>query len=136
MIQRFIPHGPTSSTMSYQVFRNKNSSEEDFQLVNNIYKRVMSEDKYLCDQAQKNLNAGVFINGEMHPKMEKGPLYFQKTVRETVIEHHAREQKAKAEIWPAKQRLPESKSGLVSQKDVDFCNGLKCETQPREELAW
>ncbi|KAF7190330.1 Choline monooxygenase, chloroplastic [Pseudocercospora fuligena] len=136
MIQRFVPHGPTRSTMSYQVFRNKNSSEEDFQLVNNIYKRVMSEDKYLCDQAQKNLNAGVFINGEMHPKMEKGPLYFQKKVRETVTEHHAREQKAKGEIWPAKQRLPETKSGLGSQKDIDFCNGLKCETQPREELAW
>lgn len=49
--------------MHYQVFRNKNSSDADFELVNQIYKRIMSEDKALCDAAQKNLNAGVFING-------------------------------------------------------------------------
>lgn len=139
MIQRFVPTGPTSSIMHYQVFRNKHSPDNDFTLVNDIYKRVMSEDKALCDAAQKNLNAGVFINGEMHPKMEKGPLYFQKKVREEVTIHHQREQKAKSEIWPARQRLPESEAAAISQSDIDFCKGLStgsCPAQMEEGLAW
>lgn len=122
--------------MQYQVFRNKNSTEEEFQLVSNIYKRIMSEDKYLCDEAQKNLNAGVFINGEMHPKMEKGPLYFQSSIRKTVTSHHAREQVAKTEIWPARQTLPEATNSVISQEDIDFCSGLACSTEKQEQLAW
>lgn len=133
MIQRFVPQGPKASTMRYEVYRNKNSSDEDFDLVNQIYKRIMSEDKYLCDQAQKNLNRGVFINGEMHPRLEKGPLYFQKFVRDNVIAHHQREQAAKQEIWPARQKLPNSAS--VSQSDIDFCSGLACSTN-QEALNW
>ena len=134
MIQRFVPNGTGSSSMQYQVFRNKNSTDEEFDLVNQIYKRIMSEDKYLCDLAQKNLNAGVFINGEMHPRMEKGPLYFQKIVRDTVTAHHKREQAAKQEVWPARQTLPSS--ATVSKKDIDFCAGLaSCQTIP-QGLDW
>lgn len=122
-----------SSSMRYEVFRNKNSSEEDFQLVNQIYKRIMSEDKYLCDLTQRNLNAGVFVNGEMHPRMEKGPLYFQKFVRDTVMAHYKREQGVKQEIWPARQALPST--AMVSKEDIDFCSGLACQTN-QEVLAW
>ena len=133
MIQRFVPNGPASSSMRYEVYRNKNSSEEDFQLVNQIYKRVMSEDKHLCDQAQRNINAGVFINGEMHPRLEKGPLYFQKVVRDTVTAHAKREQSTKEEIWPARQQLPAS--ATVSKQDFEFCEGLTCQSN-QEVLAW
>lgn len=132
-VQRFVPNGPMSSSMRYEVFRNKNSSEEDFQLINHMYKRIMSEDKYLCDLTQKNLNAGVFVNGEMHPRMEKGPLYFQKFVRDTVTDHYKREQAAKQEIWPARQTLPVT--AMVSKKDIDFCSGLACQTN-QETLVW
>ena len=135
MIQRFVPSGPTTSSMQYQVFRNKNSSEESFQLLNQIYKRIMSEDKELCKQAQKNLDRGIFINGEMHPRMEKGPLYFQNECRETVTEHFKREQAARKEIWPARQQLPETAN--VSQKDVDFCANLPCrQDSVQEGLVW
>ena len=118
MIQRFVPNGPVSSSMQYQVFRNKNSSEEDFQLVNQIYKRIMSEDKYLCEYAQKNINAGVFVN-----------------CRDTVTAHHEREKVAKKEIWPAKQQLPNQANSAVSKKDIDFCAGLTCPAT-QEGLAW
>lgn len=123
-IQRFIPHGPIKSTMRYEVYRNKTSSDEDFELVNQMYKRIMSEDKYLCNLAQKNINAGIFVNGELHPRMEKGPLYFQNLVREAVHEHHEREKRTGRQIWPARQTLPSS--ALASQKDIDFCSGLAC----------
>lgn len=133
MIQRFVPSSAKRSSMQYQVFRNKNSSDEDFMLVNSIYKRIMSEDKALCDAAQKNLNAGIFVNGELHPRLEKGPLYFQKMVREAVSDHHKLESAAKRTIWPAQQTLPNS--ATVSKEDVDFCSGLACDSSPKE-LDW
>ena len=120
--------------MRYEVYRHKNSTDEDFHRIDQIYKRVMAEDKYLCDLTQKNLNAGVFVNGEMHPKMEKGPLYFQKVVRDLVTAHHKKEQATKQEIWPARQQLPAT--AMVSGKDVDFCSGLACAPASQEGLAW
>lgn len=126
-----MPNSPTTTTVYYEVYRNKHSSEEDFQNINQIYKRIMTEDKVLCNLAQKNLNAGVFVNGELHPHLEKGPLYFQKMCRDVVTEWHKKEQLAKQELWPARQ---ETKSG-VSQKDVDFCNGLSC-SSTNEALVW
>ncbi|RYO75802.1 hypothetical protein DL766_000187 [Monosporascus sp. MC13-8B] len=122
-IQRFVPSGPTKSVMRYEVYRNKNSSDEDFETISNMYKRIMSEDKYLCANAQKNLNAGVFVNGEMHPTMEKGPLFFQKGVRDIVQAHYKREREAGHEIWPARQSLP--KSGTVSEHDIAFCANVE-----------
>ncbi|RYP27057.1 hypothetical protein DL767_007831 [Monosporascus sp. MG133] len=121
-IQRFVPSGPTKSVMRYEVYRNKNSSDEDFEIISAMYKRIMSEDKDLCANAQKNLNAGVFVNGEMHPRMEKGPLFFQKGVRDIVQAHYKREKEAGHEIWPARQSLP--KSAAVSEHDIVFCANM------------
>lgn len=119
--------------MKYEVFRHKNASDADFELIDAMYKRIMSEDKYLCSNAQKNINAGVFINGEMHPRMEKGPLYFQKTVRNLVQAHHQREVEAKTEIWPARQTLP--KNASVSEKDIQFCSAVDCCRINKEPIA-
>ena len=99
MLQRFLPTGPNKSSMQYQIFRNKNSTDEQFHLIADMYARVVSEDKILCELAQKNLNAGIFVNGELHPRLEKGPLYFQKVAREVIWEHAKREQAAKKEWW-------------------------------------
>lgn len=85
--------------MHYQILRNKNSSEEDFQRIHQLYKQVVSEDKILCELAQKNLNAGIFVNGEMHPRLEKGPLAFQDKQRAVIREHFAREKTAGQQIW-------------------------------------
>lgn len=126
-MQRFVPTSPTHCVMRYEVYRNKNSNEEDFQLINNMYKRIMSEDKFLCVNSQKNLARGVFVNGELHPTMEKGPLYFQKVVRELVMEHFHREEEEGHEIWPAQQKLPDNAS--TSQEDVDFCSKLTSKAQ-------
>lgn len=129
-IQRFVPSGPTKSTMKYEVYRNQNSSDEDFETISAMYKRIMSEDKYLCANAQRNLNAGVFVNGEMHPRMEKGPLFFQKSVRDLVQAHHKREVEADCEIWPARQSIP--KTAATSENDVNFCSAVDCCRIPKE----
>jgi hypothetical protein len=130
-MQKFMPSSASKTTMYYEVFRNKHSSEEDFQTINQMYKRIMTEDKGLCTLAQKNIGTGVFVNGELHPHLEKGPLYFQKVCRDIVTEWHKREKAAKQEIWPARQ-APDA-SG--SKEDEDFCNGLSCSTT-NEALAW
>lgn len=105
--------------MKYEIYRNKSSSTEDFDLINQMYKRIMSEDKDLCISTQKSFN-----NGELHPKMEKGPLYFQTAVREIVTEHREKEEKEGKEIWPARQRLPETTAAGVSKEDDEFCREL------------
>ena len=133
-IQRFIPKGPNTSIMYYEVYRNKNSSDEDFTVINDIYKRIMSEDKYLCANAHKNIQAGVFVNGELHPKMEQGPLFFQKLVRDLVTDHHKQEKKAGREIWPARQRLPGD--AKLSERDLDFCSSVDCTNLKKEGLDW
>lgn len=121
-MQRFVPISPTNCAMRYEVYRNKNSADEDFELINTMYKRIMSEDKYLCVEAQKNLNSGVFVNGELHPRMEKGPLYVQKVVRDLVTGHHKREEEAGHEIWPSRQPVPEG--ARTTQEDIEFCSKL------------
>ena len=93
-IQKFMPKSPSESTMYYEVWRNKDSVEEDFLLISDTYKRVMGEDKVLCERSQRNIEAGTFISGELHPQKEKGPIFFQKRDREIVLEYAARERKA------------------------------------------
>ena len=99
-MQRFVPHGPVKSTMRYEVYRHKDAPESEFQFIAQMYRRVMSEDKALCEASQQNLNRGVFTNGEMHPRLEQGPLFFQAKCRDLVKEHRQREMMVKREIWP------------------------------------
>lgn len=119
--------------MHYQIFKNKNSSTENFQAIHQLYARVIGEDKVLCELVQKNLNAGIYVNGELHPRLEKGPLFFQKLTRQALRDHFEQEKKAKREIWPARQRLPDS--ATVSKEDEELCSGLSCQTTPAG-MAW
>lgn len=133
MLQRFLPDGPKKSTMHYQIFRNKNSTDEQFRLISELYDKVVREDKVLCELAQRNLNAEIFVSGEMHPRLEKGPLFFQRVARKTIREHWEREKAAKKEIWPARQQLPSS--AVLNNDDAELCSGLSCQTN-EAGLAW
>ncbi|CBX96569.1 hypothetical protein IAQ61_005564 [Plenodomus lingam] len=132
-MQKFMPKSPTESVMYYEVWRNKHSSDEDFLLISDTYKRVMGEDKILCERAQKNIETGVFVNGELHPHMEKGPLFFQKRCREVVLEHAAREKREGKKIWPAKQQSNDTGTDELQ----DFCEGLACGNgKGKKDLEW
>lgn len=119
--------------MHYEIYRNKHSSDADFRLIADTYARVMAEDKVLCDRAQRNINRGVFVAGEMHPRWEKGPLYFQQGVREALYEHFEKERVQGGEIWPARQKLPGDEE--VSNMDMKVCEGVKCGDEGGQ-LAW
>lgn len=118
--------------MEYEVYRHIESSDEAFTEINVLYKQVLKEDKDLCDGAQRNLNAGIFTNGKLHPLNEKGPLYFQKLVKSTVMAHRAEEKTVGGEIWPAKPKV--EISGDL-EDEINFCDELSCEKVP-DELAW
>lgn len=123
-MQRFTPVSPTKSVMRYEVYRHKDATDEDFKLISDMYKRIMSEDKYLCIHTQKNLNAGVFVNGLLHPEMEMGPLHFQSTVREVVTEHFNKEQAAGQEIWPAKKEVADADAAVIGESDLALRTGM------------
>ncbi|KAJ5612858.1 hypothetical protein N7510_006052 [Penicillium lagena] len=133
MVQKFLPKSPNSSQMAYEIYRNRNSSETDFKLISDMYARVMGEDKVLCNNTQRNLDRNVFTNGQLHPKYEKAPLFFQTTVREVITEHFEREKSEGREIWPAKPKLP--CNAQVSEKDEEICAALSCGIQ-KGILAW
>jgi hypothetical protein len=136
MIQKFLPHSPCTSTSHYEVFRAKTSTDEEFHLIADMYERVMREDKVLCNNAQANLNRGVFRAGLLHPKYEKAPIFFQRNCREVVNEHWKRERREGRVVHPAKQ------PGLSFDRPVqaaDAGSGIGIEKDQRsqkEVLAW
>ena len=113
--------------MEYEVYRHKDATDANFENVDSMFKRILNEDKVLCNNAQKNLEVGVFVNGELHPQKEKGPLFFQSKVRDELRAHRAREESEKREIWPAQQVLPVGSNGRDSVEDMLFCEKLECE---------
>lgn len=70
-IQRMLPVTATTSRIENEVYRHKNSTDEEFAKINEFYHQVLDEDKNLCEGTQRNINAGIFINGEWHPEKEK-----------------------------------------------------------------
>jgi hypothetical protein len=136
MIQKFLPHSPSTSTSHYEVFKAKTSTDEEFHRIADMYERVMREDKVLCTNAQTNLNRGVFKAGLLHPKYEKAPIFFQQNCREVVNEHWKREKREGREVHPAKQ------PGLsfdrpAQMADAEAGNGIEQgQSQQKEVLAW
>jgi hypothetical protein len=117
--------------MEYEVYRNKEASDEDFEYIDSFFKRVLNEDKHLCNAAQKNLDAGVFVNGQLHPDLESAPLFFQNTVRGLLRNHRDEEKRQNMELWPACQSSP----GSATAEDINFCAELTC-TGKYDNLEW
>ncbi|KAF7556719.1 hypothetical protein G7Z17_g1216 [Cylindrodendrum hubeiense] len=137
-IQRMIPISATKTKIENEIYRHKIATDEEFAAINAFYKQVLEEDKHLCDEAQKNLGAGVFINGELHPDKENGPIHFQNAVREQVMSHRKKEmQQGGREIWPATPKIVgEMKTGKLSEEEM-FCSELEASScRAKEELAW
>ncbi|KAJ5415196.1 Aromatic-ring-hydroxylating dioxygenase alpha subunit [Penicillium sp. CMV-2018d] len=120
-LMRCVPTSVRTCSMEYEVYRHKEASDEDFDYIDSFFKRVLNEDKYLCNAVQKNLNAGVFVNGQLHPGLESAPLFFQNTVR-SLLRKHREEGKREKELWPARQ----NSTGSATAEDIVFCAELAC----------
>jgi phenylpropionate dioxygenase-like ring-hydroxylating dioxygenase large terminal subunit len=133
-MMRCVPTSAHHCSMEYEVYRHKDAPDEAYNEIDAMFKRILGEDKWLCNNAQKNLDAGVFVNGEMHSRMEKGPLFLQDTVRKLVKAHHEREKELKREVWPARQQLPGDATG--SAEDESFCASLACDSDAAAKIQW
>ncbi|KAG7416635.1 hypothetical protein Forpi1262_v016749 [Fusarium oxysporum f. sp. raphani] len=133
MVVSCVPTSPGHCSMEYEVYRHKNATDEGFKTIDEMFKRILAKDKWLCNNAQKNLIVGVFMNGEMNPKMEQGPLYFQHRVTGILNRHHQWEKAAGKEINPA-QHVP-SDGSRGTETDIGFCSSLAC-GKDAEDLAW
>nr|OQO28039.1 hypothetical protein B0A51_02840 [Rachicladosporium sp. CCFEE 5018] len=118
-IQRMFPTSATTSKIECEVYRHQNAGDEEFANICAFYKQVLEEDNELCEGAQKNLGAGVFTSGNLHPDKERGPLFFQEQVRRTLSEHWSKEQKLGRQIWPA---TPVATLDNPSADDEAFCS--------------
>lgn len=137
-IQRMVPTSPTTSRIENDVFRHESATDEEFKAIIDFYHQVLDEDKVLCDRAQANINTGVYINGEFHPQKEKGPLYFQATVRRHVMEHRALEEDNNngREIWPAVPKVSGQMKTEKLEEEEEFCARLEADCPARPELSW
>lgn len=133
---RCIPVSAGQTKMEYEVYRHKDASDKDFNSIWNTFKQVLTEDKDLCNAAQQNLNGGIFLNGELHPRVEKGPLFFQHLSRTLVMDHREKEEALGRHIWPAR---PQHGQTGQPRKDEDFCESLEgssCGGAGVPELEW
>lgn len=160
-IQRMTPVTATTSKIENEIYRHRDATDEEFSKINAFYHQVLEEDKELCDGAQRNINNGVYINGEFHPEKEKvisnyiqkpclyicmansklpqGPLHFQDTVKRDVIGHREKEEAQGGHgIWPAVPKIVgEMNTGKLGEEET-FCLKLEAESclGSRPELAW
>ncbi|KAL4951065.1 Rieske [2Fe-2S] iron-sulfur domain-containing protein [Aspergillus filifer] len=136
-IQRMLPLTPTTSKIENEVYRHKSATDEEFNNIISFYRQVLDEDRELCEGVQRSLKSGVFLNGELHPDKERGPIKFQEVLKSMVMEHAKEEEKKGKEIWPA---VPKDR-GVVRDGKVDeeigFCMKLEGQACPgSEELSW
>jgi len=119
-MMRVVPTSPTTSTMQYDVYRHKDSTDEVFLEFDDMFKQIEREDKWLSDNAQTGLNSNTYTAGPLHPFNEKGVIFFKTLVKEDVLKHHAAEEKAGREIWPARR---DATHPDAIEEDA-FCKGL------------
>ena len=121
-MQRFVPTGPTTTAVRYEIYRHKDTSDEDFEHTHEAYKLMVSEDETVYSETQQGISARISADGELQPRNANSPLYFQTIVRDLVEQHQEMEEQAQGEVWPARQRLPQE--AAVSKDDMDFCSKL------------
>lgn len=66
-----IPVDEKHTRIENEVFRHDSAGDEIFKATMEFYAQVLDEDKELCESAQANLEAGVFVSGELHPDKER-----------------------------------------------------------------
>ena len=124
---RVVPVSEHQVSMQYEVYRNSNSSDDDFKEMDAFFKQVEKEDKYLCTNAQKNINAGAYVSGPLHPHNEKGVLHFKSLVKSLLTEHRENERLSGHEITPGK-RSPDDAD--IAEEEL-FCKEV-CTTSGRD----
>ncbi|GAA6013786.1 hypothetical protein JCM10207_008190 [Rhodosporidiobolus poonsookiae] len=126
---RVVPKGPTTTAMQYDVYRHVNAKDDAFEETDKIFKQIEHEDKFLCTNVQRNIAAGTWNTGPLNPKHEAGVIYFQKLVKEALVEHWELEKAAGHEIHPARYQS-------CASTDDAFCSEVSAGCGRSPELQW
>ncbi|KAJ6525003.1 Rieske domain-containing protein [Mycena capillaripes] len=127
---RVVPIDAHRTEMQYDVYRPTDATDEDFNATHEFFRQVEQEDKYLCTNAQKNMESGMYTPGPLHLRQEHGVLYFQSLIRDALTKHRELEEMEGRKIYPA---LPDG--GLRTQEEM-FCNKVESACGGRKELDW
>lgn len=127
------PTSATTSVMRYEVFRNKNSTDEEVKAEVDFFKQVENEDKWLGNNAQRGLNSDTYVAGPLHPYMERAVEYFESVHRPMLKKHVEEERALGRQIWPARRSMKNDSL----EKDEEFCRSI-CESSGKvnKVLAW
>ncbi|EXJ63125.1 hypothetical protein A1O7_03570 [Cladophialophora yegresii CBS 114405] len=129
-IMRVVPVSESRVSMQYEVYRHADCTDQDFEDLDKFFKQVEAEDKYLCTNAQKNLNAGGYVTGPLHPHREKGVLHFKSLIKRLLVEHGNQEKILGREITPV-NRSPDNTD--IVEEEL-FCKDV-C-SRAGEDYAW
>lgn len=98
---RVLPITATHTILQYDIYTKKGLPDAEKKEFVDFLQLVELEDYNLCQATQKNLNQGIYGSGFLHPKKERGVLYYQGLVRDMVKEHFALEEKKGGIVNPA-----------------------------------
>lgn len=79
------PLSPNRTQLNYRFrFREKVTEQERQEFICAIEK-ITIEDITICEQVQKNLEAGIYHEGILHPERENGVEYFHSLVKKSIV---------------------------------------------------
>ena len=88
-VEHILPIGKDQTLLSYDYFVRQTSDESQMKDSVAIAKQAMirtidiiKEDKLICEQVQKNFDAGIYKPGYLSPSEENGVHFFQNRIRD------------------------------------------------------
>jgi choline monooxygenase len=80
-IERVLPLGPRKTRLQYSYYF-ADPGSADAQQAHDLSVQVTREDIAMCERVQRNLEAGVYQVGPLHPQWENGLIFFHQLVRQ------------------------------------------------------
>ena len=77
-LEQFVPLGPGVTRVAYRYFSRDGTLDEE---VSRLSKLLLMEDAAICEAVQRNLDAGIYEQGVLSPRHERGVELFQRLVR-------------------------------------------------------
>jgi phenylpropionate dioxygenase-like ring-hydroxylating dioxygenase large terminal subunit len=136
-LMRSIPTSATTTRQEYDVYRltTPHATPEAHARMTAFYRKVVDEDFTLCEAVQKNIERGIFQNGQLHPFHEEGVMAFQNMVLDVLKEQVQLEKEAGRELWAAKPGFDGKAGGKGG--GLSKCEELLgCEKGQLEDIAW
>ncbi|UQC87907.1 uncharacterized protein CLUP02_13428 [Colletotrichum lupini] len=135
-----VPTSATTSLMRYEVYRSKTATPEELKEKLDFFSQVESEDKWLANGSQSNLNSDTYTTGPFHPDVEEAVVYVIGKVKGLLHDHVAEERKRGSEWWPAR-RGPVQATKSSAEEDEAFCRGVCSSSNMNDKavpegLAW